>query len=256
MKKKILVVDDDPLAVKLVRAKLERAGYVIHVAGHGLEALDSIKESIPDLIITDVLMPVMDGVDLYKALKKNVFTQNIPIIIITDNEVFERSFRMLGVKDFVPKPINAKRLLDVVELNLSASKTNERSKRVIILGTDKNISEDMARIIDRTNNISSIAIDGVELLSFALTLTPKLILIDVLMKGLKARELIKALRCFAQLANVPILIFAYFTPENLNDVEGLEKIKDYKDECLKAGATRYIGRFAQTTFISNVREFL
>lgn len=256
MGKRILIAEDDPSTLKLISDKLERAGYVVDKARNGKEALDLIKKNAPSIIISDVIMPVMDGVDLYRELKKLGIVEKMDYIIITDNEVYERSFSILGVNNFIPKPVNVKRLLDMVEKCLENKVNSQELERILILGTDEDIVDAMAGLINKTGRTAAKAFDGIELISFALTLNPKLILIDVLLEGLKSIEIVKALRCFSRLHNVPILLYVYFKPENLNDVDGVEKIKDYKDECLSAGATKYIGRFAQTTFLSNVTPFL
>src|SRR5512142_2827742 len=111
MSKKILIADDEPTVVALARQKLEEHGYLVETANNGRDAWNIIRSAPIDLIVLDVIMPVMDGVDVYKELKKNPRTAGIPIVIITDNRIFRESFQTLGVEHFLPKPLDAEKLL-------------------------------------------------------------------------------------------------------------------------------------------------
>ena len=82
-KAKILVVDDEEKNVKLMEAILLPRGYKIVTAFNGGEALEKVNDELPDLILLDVMMPVMNGFDVCKELKDDVDTQLIPIVIMT-----------------------------------------------------------------------------------------------------------------------------------------------------------------------------
>ncbi|MGI9111231.1 MAG: response regulator transcription factor [Gaiellaceae bacterium] len=81
----ILVVDDEPNMRFLVRVTLEQAGYVVLEAHHGAAALALASESPPDLVITDLMMPVMGGRELIDRLRSNPATASIPIIVLSAN---------------------------------------------------------------------------------------------------------------------------------------------------------------------------
>jgi len=102
--KKILVVEDEDTLRKMLVLELESAGYEVHQAGDGEAALLLIKETLPDLIISDVLMPNMDGFTFYKELKKNKITSDIPVLILTARGKMEDSFRVVGADDFPQFP--------------------------------------------------------------------------------------------------------------------------------------------------------
>lgn len=76
----ILVVDDEPDLRFLLRRVFEGAGHEVAEAGNGADALASIRRSPPDLVVTDVMMPVMDGVELIRRLRDDPTTKNIPIV--------------------------------------------------------------------------------------------------------------------------------------------------------------------------------
>eukprot|EP01035_Chromulina_nebulosa_P059914 gene59914-81971_t len=79
----ILVVDDQPINVQLLKRKLEREGIKVTAAYNGLEALDLTKKVTPDLILLDVMMPDMDGIEVCQRLQADETTRGIPVIFIT-----------------------------------------------------------------------------------------------------------------------------------------------------------------------------
>jgi len=88
--KSILVVDDEVSLVEFVGALLEDAGYTVERAYDGRSALDIARAKHPDLIIADIMMPVMDGLELYRQLRSSGATRHIPVIFITAGRVPEQ----------------------------------------------------------------------------------------------------------------------------------------------------------------------
>ena len=93
---KLLVVDDQPINVQLLKRKLEREGIQVLVAYSGLEALDVTLRDKPDLILLDVMMPDMDGIEVCQRLQANENTRTIPIIFITARTSKEGKLEGLG----------------------------------------------------------------------------------------------------------------------------------------------------------------
>nr|MDA8354517.1 response regulator [Bacillota bacterium] len=81
MDKKVLVVDDEPSIVKLVQFNLEKDGYQVEVATDGEMALDKVKEAVPDLVVLDLMLPKVDGLEVCKQLRKK--SRHIPILMLT-----------------------------------------------------------------------------------------------------------------------------------------------------------------------------
>ncbi len=104
---KILVAEDEPLMRMAVEAKLKSEGYQVTATSDGREALKSIEESPPDLLITDILMPYTSGLELIGIVKSNS-AYNIPVIVLSgigeEHTVLE-AFQ-LGAEDFLTKPFN------------------------------------------------------------------------------------------------------------------------------------------------------
>ena len=109
----ILVVDDDQSLRELLRLHLSSAGYEVSTAADGIEAGNAVLKSPPDLIITDVNMPHMDGYTFVEALKADKTLPKIPVIFLTSMDDFERG-RELGAVGYITKPVRADRLLAVV----------------------------------------------------------------------------------------------------------------------------------------------
>lgn len=108
MTARILVVDDTPLNVKLLEAKLARDYYVVSTAANGIEALEKVAAEKPDLILLDIMMPEMDGFETCRRLKADPKTAFIPVIMITAlTDVADRVRGLAeGADDFLAKPIN------------------------------------------------------------------------------------------------------------------------------------------------------
>jgi CheY-like chemotaxis protein len=113
---KILVVDDDLDLCGMLSRFLEKHGYVVHSAGDGLQALDILQRDQIDLVITDLMMPHMDGISFAEMLKADPKHANTPIILITafgDHPRLSEGLRK-GVALTLSKPIDFERLLNLV----------------------------------------------------------------------------------------------------------------------------------------------
>jgi CheY-like chemotaxis protein len=253
MPKHILIVDDDPLVITLARNKLRQAGFEVESASNGEVALHMVKRHPFDAIVTDIVMPRMDGVDLYKALKDDPATFNIPVIILTENARYKDLFRRLGVDSFLEKPLNAKALLDIIRTIL---KDREGLEKILIVGADSAVSAEMARVLEQAGEKTAVSRGGAEAMAMALTMVPKLILLDLLLKDAAPRELIRAWHCFVSLKNTRIVTYTSFSPEEMSNVDAVEQLKQARDECQQAGATRYAGRFSPATFLQDIKPLL
>jgi DNA-binding response OmpR family regulator len=112
----ILVVDDDPGVVRVVEINLTQEGYQVRTAGDGEEALASIAQEAPDLVVMDVMMPRLDGFETLKRLKGEPATADIPILMLTaraqDEDVFEGYGT--GAQWYLTKPFDPVELRRVV----------------------------------------------------------------------------------------------------------------------------------------------
>jgi DNA-binding response OmpR family regulator len=111
-KPRLLVVEDEPALAKVLQMRLQIEGFEVDVAGDGAEAMSMIGKRRPDLVVCDLMMPVMDGLEVTRAIKGDPHLKAIPILILTAlKSAKERAqLEQLGADAFVSKPFDGKEL--------------------------------------------------------------------------------------------------------------------------------------------------
>ena len=124
--KHIVIVEDEPDILEILRYNLKREGFAVSSADDGLEGLALIKQSLPDLVLLDLMLPGMDGLDICRTLKGAQLTSAIPIIMVSAKG--EESDVVLGLgigaDDYVPKPFSPKELIARVQAVLRRAASN------------------------------------------------------------------------------------------------------------------------------------
>ena len=117
MPKKILIVDDEIDILKVVTFRLKKAGYEVLTAVNGKEALDSIRDKRPDLILLDLRLPIMDGYEVCRQVKTDETLKNIPIIFLTASQAEKIKEKVKGfdAEDYLIKPFEPEDLLKKVK---------------------------------------------------------------------------------------------------------------------------------------------
>ena len=117
MKKKILIVDDDPYMCRILRAHFELLGYDSFLAVNGKEAVEMATSQLPILIVMDIMLPVMDGLQATRLIRKNRKTKSIPILAITARATLKDQEDCIqsGCNDFIAKPYTSKQLTASIE---------------------------------------------------------------------------------------------------------------------------------------------
>lgn len=123
--KKIVYIEDEPEMIDLVKLILTRKGYQVIGAVGGQEGLDMIREHSPDLVLLDLMMPDIEGWDVYQQLRADAETQNIPVIVVTAKA--QDIDKVLGlhiakVDDYISKPFSPQLLVDSIEKVLAGDK--------------------------------------------------------------------------------------------------------------------------------------
>lgn len=136
VKSKILVVDDEPEAVELVEFNLKGAGYEVTTASDGAEALNKARRIQPNLVILDVMMPEIDGMEVCKLMRRDPATTGIPIIMLTAkaSEVDRVLGLELGADDYVVKPFSPRELVLRVKKLLDRGKPADQAKEKMVFG--------------------------------------------------------------------------------------------------------------------------
>lgn len=129
MRRKILVADDSQDTLNILEAVLKRGGFKAQVVSNGEDALKKIKEDPPDLVLLDIMMPKMDGLEVCRILKGDSRWRHIPIFMFSardDPAARQRALR-LGASAFIEKPIYPREILRKIRLHFGESDRNKSS---------------------------------------------------------------------------------------------------------------------------------
>lgn len=124
-KQRLLYIEDEQEMIELVRLILARRGFEVIGANGGREGLEAVRNTLPDLVLLDLMMPDMDGWDVYQQMKADEATQNIPVIVVTAKA--QSIDKVLGlhiakVDDYISKPFSPNELVESIEKVLAKNK--------------------------------------------------------------------------------------------------------------------------------------
>ena len=116
-KTKILVVDDEPNIVQTLQDRLEMNEYQVVTAGNGREGLEKVEQERPDVILLDVIMPIMDGHEMLEMLRKQPGGRDVSVIMLTARSQTQDIARAnaCGIDDYIVKPFDLSELLEKIE---------------------------------------------------------------------------------------------------------------------------------------------
>ena len=134
---KILLVDDEASIRELIRFNLERAGYRVQEATDGNEAISAIRQTRPDLVVLDLMLPGLDGLDVCRLVKGNRETAAIPIIMLTakTEEVDKVIGLELGADDYMTKPFSPRELVARIKAVLRRSQKEQTASGELTVGS-------------------------------------------------------------------------------------------------------------------------
>ncbi|MGH2813496.1 MAG: response regulator [Actinomycetota bacterium] len=121
MSARILIVDDDPAIRRLLNHSLELEGYLVATASDGEEALDQLPVVDPDVVVLDIMMPRMNGLDVLERIRRDPDTADLPVILLTAKSAKEDVWEgwQRGVDYYMTKPFDVEELLRFIEYVLS-----------------------------------------------------------------------------------------------------------------------------------------
>lgn len=252
-KKKILIVEDEPNLRTMLAVELETAGYEVYQAEDGVVALDMTPQVKPDLIVSDVLMPHMDGNQLMKRLRASDFGRGIPFIVLTARGQMQDYFELMEADDFIAKPFEAEDLLLRIEKVLSKPKkrpaagpaaTLSTKKKVLILDDDIAVQQALQKaLIDQGYEVY-LAGSVSEFLDTAVKLKPHVIVLNSALAEMKADKLIGIVKGMTDFKKTPFLVYT------ARAAAGEEK------DVLMAGASRFIAEMDADKVVNAAGEIL
>ncbi len=126
--KKIVIVDDEPHVLRVLRLSLEREGYEVASYGNGEEALEALRESQPDVLVTDIQMPRMDGEQLCQNIQAELPERNFLIFVLTSRtEIEHREWsRQIDNLQFLEKPVSIRNLIECLNEHFDKEETITR----------------------------------------------------------------------------------------------------------------------------------
>lgn len=165
MSDKILVVEDEPALQEALAYNLTRQGYTVHTAGDGQAALDEARSFNPDLIVLDIMLPVLDGFEVCRILRQEM---NVPILMLTarDDEIDRVIGLEMGADDYLTKPFSMREFLARVKAHL---------RRMRMIRDEAEINNALPKETIRSNNLT-------------LDLTRREVLVDEKLVSLKPKE--------------------------------------------------------------------
>jgi DNA-binding response OmpR family regulator len=128
MRRKILVVEDDPDQLEAIRGNLKNAGFAIGTASNGVDALVKTRSVLPDLIVLDLMLPQLNGLDICRTLREDSATASIPVIMLTGmhSHLTRLAGFEAGINAFLTKPYHPEELVSKVEELLGPTSTTSR----------------------------------------------------------------------------------------------------------------------------------
>jgi PAS domain S-box-containing protein len=217
----ILIVDDNPANLKVARIALEGEGFAIRIATDGHAALDAIAAARPDLILMDIQLPGIDGLELTRRLKADPATRDVPIIAVTAYAMKGDREKALaaGCDGYLAKPIDPIELPDIIRGLLAspappaapAAPSATTTAATILLVEDNPATRKSLRLsLESEGHVVVEAADARTAMALAGDRPPDLVLQDLCLPDLDGIELVHRLRAQPQLADVPILCITGF----------------------------------------------
>lgn len=201
----VLIIEDNPQAGQLIQMYLQEAGYRTEIAKDGVEGIEKAKQMKPQIITLDMIMPVKDGWQVLKELKRHPICKDIPIIIISITDEKKLGFSMGAINYFV-KPVNKEELLNALN-KIPLRRLDHRSHpKVLIIDDDRNASELIQVMLEAEGYEVIKTMNGKEGVKLALSEAPDLIILDLIMPDISGFNVAYQLKQQAKTRNTPIII--------------------------------------------------
>ncbi len=207
----ILVVEDSHTQARQIESILKQTGYPIRIAYNAREALSCMQEQKPVIVVSDIVMPEMDGYQLCRTIKSDERFKNIMVVLLTQLADPKEIVRGLecGADDFIVKPYNEELLLvriqAVLELK-SKQDTGHKQVNILVVEDSRTQAEQLKYLLEEQGYSVSIAAHGKEGLEKARAVRPTLIISDILMPVMDGYEFAYEIKRDKELKDIPIIL--------------------------------------------------
>jgi len=251
-KEKILIVEDEATTRTLLTMQLEKAGYQVFQAEDGVAGYQLAKTIKPDLIISDILMPQMDGNELMKKLRESEFGKNVLFMVLSARTQMQDYFEMMKADDFIAKPFQEDDLLTRVDQVLKRLRKDRQAeeeqtalankKKVLILDNENQEYEKFKKILMDNKYEVDVSQTVEECLETAITFKPNLVALRFLIEGINGDKMIKALKEISSIRDVPYVVYS-------RKIRGWEEKK-----VLEAGGASFIGEVTEDKLLEAINK--
>ncbi|MBI1805320.1 MAG: response regulator [Ignavibacteriae bacterium] len=201
----VLIIEDNVQAGQLIQMYLQEAGYRTEIARDGAEGLEKAKHLKPHIITLDMIMPIKDGWQVLKELKRHPICKNIPIIIISIADEKKLGFSM-GAVDYFVKPVNREDLLRAIQKIPHHAGNHKDHPKVLIIDDDQTAAELIQVILEAEGYEVLKTMNGKEGVRLAASEHPDLIILDLIMPDISGFNVAFQLKQQQATRNVPIII--------------------------------------------------
>ena len=225
--KKILIADDEPAIIEILKTSLAAAGYETCSARDGVEALEKVKSEKPDLIIMDVLMPRMTGLDAIKKIRENRELRGIPALMISAKGSMKDYFLDIPGVEFISKPYDSKELINKIKLLIGGQDVPQRGLSAVLIGVEDFLIGKIRTLFSSLNCRVLTALNEEDAFNQARDLHPNFILCQFWEEDavLDPKKISAKLNEYSKLVQVPLYVYC---KEELS----LEAMKTFKGDRL------------------------
>ncbi len=232
MKKKILVIEDDPFLGDVLSQKMTHDGHAVTWIRDGGEGLREISTSKPDVILLDLMLPTLNGYEILEAKQKDKTIASIPVIIISNSgQPFEINRAItLGAKDYIVKAqIEPEEVSMKIQSALNGDRTPNTAHehhlkgiKILWIEDDEFLGELIGRKLEKEGAISIHAKNGEEALTMLEKEIPNVILTDLVLPGMSGFDVLEKIRSNPVLKAIPIIVLSNLSQQA--DVERARKL--------------------------------
>ncbi len=224
--KTILLIEDEADLVSVVKFRLKSRGYKVVTASDGIEAIERLSEVTPDLIILDVNLPRMGGIEFYRKICTAHGHPRYPVIILSARADLRKFFDEIEADGFIAKPFEIEDLIRQIERTLR----KEGYPAIFLADVKENPhAESIARVLN-TERFNVVNVSGFkELKEKIQDVKPAFIVVEYMQDEMPGDEFIRKLKSDRGSKDIPVIVYTY---------SGFE----YEEKSLRAGADKYLGK--------------